>query len=72
MRGFDSGALSGPCLTAGERDGRLWVDEPYQPYQPYQPSSEAVRLTNVVRLKPYQAPLDEMPPPPDADATGTA
>jgi hypothetical protein len=36
--------------------------EPYQPYQPYHSSSEAVRLDNVVRLKPYQAPLDEMPP----------
>ncbi|MCO8274775.1 DUF3631 domain-containing protein [Actinoplanes sp. TRM 88003] len=46
--------------------------EPYQPYQPYPPSSEAVRLDNVVRLKPYQAALDEMPPPPDEDATGTA
>ena len=48
------------------------VAEPYQPYQPYHSSSEAVRLDNVVRLKPYQAPLDEMPPPDEADATGTA
>ncbi|WP_433298963.1 DUF3631 domain-containing protein [Actinoplanes sp. CA-030573] len=46
--------------------------EPYQPYQPSQSSSEPVRLDNVVRLKPYQAPFDEMPPPPEADATGTA
>jgi Protein of unknown function (DUF3631) len=46
--------------------------KPYQPYQPYQPSLEAVRLDNVVRLKPYQASLDEMPPPPEPDATGTA
>ncbi|RSM56596.1 hypothetical protein DMB66_33845 [Actinoplanes sp. ATCC 53533] len=46
--------------------------EPYQPYQPYHSSSEAVRLDNVVRLQPYQATLDEMPPPPAADATGTA
>jgi hypothetical protein len=43
-----------------------------EPYQPSQPSSEAVRLDNVVRLKPYQAPLDKMPPPPTGDATGTA
>ena len=48
------------------------VGEPYQPYQPYPPSSEAVRLDNVVRLKPYQAQLDEMPPPGDTEATGTA
>ncbi|MDP9798314.1 hypothetical protein J2S43_006826 [Catenuloplanes nepalensis] len=46
--------------------------EPYQPYQPSLGSSEAVRLDNVVRLKPYQAPLDEMPPPPDAGTAGTA
>jgi hypothetical protein len=46
--------------------------EPYQPYQPYPPSSDPVRLATVVRLKPYQPGLDEMPPPPDDDATGTA
>lgn len=46
--------------------------EPYQPYQPYPRSSEAVRLDNVVRLQPYQATLDEMPPPPGGTATGTA
>ena len=45
--------------------------EPYQPYQPYHSSSEAVRLAPVVRLKPYQAPLDEMPPP-GGDVPGTA
>ncbi len=46
--------------------------EPYQPYQPYQPSSDTVRLLHPVRLKPYQASLDEMPPPPDGTAAGTA
>lgn len=46
--------------------------EPYQPYQPYPPSSDTVRLLHPVRLKPYQAPLDEMPPASDGVATGTA
>jgi len=50
----------------------LTAPEPYQPYQPYQPSSEPVRLAQVVRLKPYQDALNETPPPPDEDATGTA
>lgn len=49
----------------------ITAPEPYQPYQPYPPSSEAVRLDNVVRLKPYLPPFDEMPPPPEGDAAGT-
>ena len=50
----------------------LTPSEPYQPYQPYQCSSDPVRLAQVVRLKPYQDALNETPPPPDKDVTGTA
>ncbi|GGK11539.1 hypothetical protein GCM10010124_00200 [Pilimelia terevasa] len=53
--------------------------EPYQPYQPYHSSSEAVRVNDVVRLKPYQDARDLTtkhtnrtdPTTPD-DLTGTA
>ncbi|GAB1695048.1 DUF3631 domain-containing protein [Krasilnikovia sp. M28-CT-15] len=46
--------------------------EPSQPSQPSPPSSTPGRLATVVRLKPSQPTLDEMPPPPNADAVGTA
>jgi Protein of unknown function (DUF3631) len=59
------------CPEADEPD-ELTPPKPYQPYQPYQPSSPPVRLLHAVRLEPYQASTDEMPPAPDADAAGTA
>ncbi|MFI7547265.1 DUF3631 domain-containing protein [Actinoplanes sp. NPDC049599] len=46
--------------------------EPSQPSQPSQPSSTPGRHLKAVRLEPSQPTLDEMPPPPDAEATGTA
>jgi hypothetical protein len=46
--------------------------EPSQPSQPSPPSSTPGRHLKAVRLEPSQPALDEMPPPPDAEATGTA
>jgi hypothetical protein len=46
--------------------------EPSQPSQPSPPSSTPGRHLRAVRLEPSQSVLDGMPPPPDAEATGTA
>lgn len=46
--------------------------EPSQPSQPSQPSSTPGRHLRAVRLEPSQPTLDEMPPPPGEEATGTA